>query len=144
MTTINVYTGKRVQLLQFQAGGGKPGFTPNKVILPLVTDTYRNIPEAGLHSSVFAEDMLRDLEMCYGHWNMHISTHSSDLINILGGLIDLGHIKHEDVKVFLLADDNSCIISTAGFDSEGYLTDGWHAGFLDFDNNILKTFKGKK
>lgn len=144
MTTINIYTGKNVQLLQFQQTNQTPGFTDNKVNISMVNDTYRVIPEAGIHPSVFAERMLRDMERVVGDWNMHISTHSDVMINILGGLIDAGHINHEDVKIFLLSDDNSHIIGTSGFDSEGYLDNGWYCGFLDWDCDILKTFKVKK
>ncbi len=143
MTTINVYLGKNVQLLKFQNGGGVEGFTPNKVTLSLSQDTARVIPEACLHDSVFAENLVRDIEHCLGVWNMHISTHSQTVINIIGDLIDNGQIDHKIVKIFLLNDHNDIIIREVGFTKDGYLGEGWIAGFLDYAYDVTKTFKGK-
>lgn len=140
MKSLTIYVGKNVNQLRFQQGGGEPRIEGGKVYIDTVEDTYRECPYSDLHDSSFCESIVQDMSISLPHWNMHISTHKACLLNMVGDLIDNGILEHESVKIILLDEDNNPV-SECGYTEDGYLYEGWYAGFMSSTGEEWKKFK---
>lgn len=143
MSKIILYVGLNIQNLKFQCGGGPQGFEGSQhiekgVIHYSADGTHRHLIEQGLHPQKVAEKVLSDIKYCDRNWDLHISTHSDIPLNLVGHLIHSGDIKAEDVRVFVMSDDNQSIQFESTYDQKGFLV-SWPYGFFDFD-----TAKAKK
>lgn len=140
MKKITIYVGKYVNELRFHQGGGAPRIEEGEVFIHAVEDTYRACPYNDLHDSAFCESMVQDMSICLPIWNMHISTHKACLMNLIGDLIDNGKLEHDSVKIILLDEENKPV-SECGYTEDGYLSEGWYAGFMDSTGDEWKKFK---
>lgn len=140
MKNLTIYVGKNVNQLRFQQGGGEPRIEDGKVYINAVEDTYRACPYSDLHDSSFCESIVRDMSLCLPHWNMHISTHKACLMNLVGDLVENGKLAHDSVKIILLDEENNPV-SECGYTEDGYLSEGWYAGFMDSTGDEWKNFK---
>jgi hypothetical protein len=142
MSKINLYVGLNVQNLKFQCGGGPQGFEGSQhiekgVVHYSADGTHRHLIEQGLHPQKIAEKVLSDIQHCAKNWDLHISTHSDVPLNLVGYLINAGDVKAEDVRVFVMSDDNQDIQFESTYDVRGFLVN-WPYGFLDFDSKKAK------
>jgi hypothetical protein len=129
MTAIKVYLGLNVQNLDFQCGGGPVGFKNGEVTYS-VDATHRHLIEANLHPKSIALEVRKEVKYCYGRFDLHISTHSEVVVNVLAFLIREGVVNREDVSVIILNENNSAITHNSYFNEEGYLVN-WPFGFFD-------------
>lgn len=142
MSKISLYVGLNIQNLEFQCGGGPQGFEGSQhiekgVVHYSADGTHRHLIEQGLHPQKVAERVLENIKYCQKTWDLHISTHSEVPINLIGHLIHSGDIKAEDVRVFVMSDDNQSIQSESTYDPKGFLVN-WPYGFMDFDTTKAK------
>jgi len=142
MSKINLFVGLNIQDLKFQCGGGPQGFEGTEHIAPgvvhyWVNATHRHLIEKNLHPQKIAEKVLEDIKHCAGSWDLNISTHSEVPLNLVGHLIHSGDIKAEDVRVFVMSDDNQSIQFESTYDPKGFLVK-WPYGFMDFDTTKAK------
>lgn len=142
MSKIILYVGLNIQDLKFQCGGGPQGFEGTQhiekgVVHYSADGTHRHLIEAGMHPQKVAEKVLSDIKYCNRNWDLHISTHSDIPLNLIGHLIGSGDINAEDVRVFIMSDDNQNIQCESTYDPKGFLVN-WQYGFLDFDTPAAK------
>lgn len=140
MNHLTIYVGKNVEKLKFHMGNSEPRVGAGHVYLNAVRDTPRANPYPDVHDSVFCESLAQEMGYTLPHWNMHISTHRHAFLDLVGELLRKGLLFHEDVSVILLNEDNHPF-SCCGYDTEGYLTDGWVAGFLGSSGDEWRKFK---
>lgn len=136
MSKINLYVGMNIQDLKFQCGGG-PALIKDGMVRYAIGGTHRHLIEQGLHPQKIAEKVLRDIQHCAESWDLNISTHSDVPLNLIGYLIHSGDVKAEDVRVFVMSDDNQDIQFESTYDQKGFLVN-WPYGFLDFDATKAK------
>lgn len=98
--------------------------------------THRNYTEFSIHSQKLAEKFVKDVIYCKNMEELNISTHSDVIINVLGNLVINNKVSINDIKLFVLNEDNSEITHTANFDEDGYL-ENWPYGFLDVNYSDL-------
>ncbi len=129
MTAIKVYLGLNVQNLNFQCGGGPVGFKNGQVTYS-VDATHRKLIEESLHPKSIAQKVRKEIKYCYGHFNLHITTHSEVVVNVIAFLIHEGVVKKEDVSIIVLNEDNSEITHTSYFNDKVELVN-FPFGFFD-------------
>lgn len=142
MSKISLYVGLNIQNLKFQCGGGPQGFEGSQhiekgVVHYSADGTHRHLIEQGLHPQKVAERVLENIKYCQKTWDLHISTHSDVPLNLIGHLIHSGVVKAEDVRVFVMSEDNQSVQSESTYDPKGFLVN-WPYGFLDFDATQAK------
>ena len=140
MKNLTIYVGQNVNSLKFTQGGRTKGLINGVLFMHMTEDTFRECPYGDQHDSTFCEMMVQDLSYTLPLWNMHISTHKACLMNLIGDLIDNGILDHESVKIILLDEENKQV-SECGYTEDGYLSEGWYAGFMDSTGNEWKKFK---
>ena len=140
MKNLTIYVGKNVETLKFHTGSSIPRIESGEVFIHMIEDTARNCPYGDRSDSVFSEEIIVDMKYTLPHWNMHISTHKACLFNLVGDLIENGAIEPEGVKVILLDEDNKPV-SECGYTEDGYLTEGWIAGFMNSTGDEWKKLK---
>lgn len=140
MKNLTIYVGKNVETLKFHNGGGTPRIESGEVFIHMVDDTARNCPYGDRSDAVFCEEIIIDMRYTLPCWNMHISTHKDCMLNMVGDLIDNGILEHDSVKIILLDEDNKPI-SECGYTEDGYLSEGWYAGFMSSTGEEWKKFK---
>lgn len=140
MKNLTIYVGKNVNSLKFTQGGRTKGLINGELFMHMTEDTFRECPYGDQHDATFCETMVHDLSYTLPIWNMHISTHKACLMNLIGDLIDNGILDHESVKIILLDEQNNKV-SECGYTEDGYLSEGWYAGFMDSTGEEWKKFK---
>lgn len=140
MKNLTIYVGKNVNDLKFAQVSSPSRVENGKVFMHMTKDTFRECPYGDQHDSTFCEMMVHDLVCTLPLWNMHISTHKACLLNLIGDLIDNGKLSHDSVKIILLDEENKQV-SECGYTEDGYLSEGWYAGFMDSTGEEWKKFK---
>ena len=140
MKNLTIYVGKNVEKLKFHNGGGTPRIENGEVFIHMVDDTARSCPYVDQSDAVFCEEMIVDMKYTLPHWNMHISTHKACLLNMIGDLIDNSILENDSVKIILLDEANKPM-SECGYTEDGYLSEGWYAGFMGSTGEEWKKFK---
>lgn len=140
MKNLTIYVGKNVNELRFIQGTCPHHIENGEVFIHMTEDTFRECPYGDQHDATFCETMVHDLSYTLPIWNMHISTHKACLMNLIGDLIDNGILDHESVKIILLDEQNNKV-SECGYTEDGYLSEGWYAGFMDSTGEEWKKFK---
>lgn len=138
MKKVTILVGENIASLSFQQGGyARMGLVvengcPSKWVYSSES-TSRKCPEDSKHPRVYQQLLIKDIEYCLPYWSYIVSTNTMHTINIISDLVRKGVLSGSDVDIVGLNKDNDEIIFTAGLDSEGYLTDDWHIGFLSLD-----------
>lgn len=140
MKNVTVYVGYNVHDLTFTHGGGEPRIEGGVVYINAVADTSRMCPYSELHDSSLCENLAKDMRLCLPVWNMHISTQRRCVLNLLGDLVDNGILAHDSIRIVLLDKFNNKI-SESSYTEDGYLSEGWYAGFMDASGNEWKEMK---
>lgn len=131
MKNIYIYCGLNVCDLKFQQACGKAvvqGF--NKGVVTYSVDaTHRHLPENSKHPRKYAEFLKKEVVRYKDYCELHISTNSKVTINLLGQMVEDGILSKENIKIYVLSEDNLNVEVESEFDDEGYLVN-WPSGFL--------------
>lgn len=100
-------------------------------------------PETFKHPKQICERILLDLkgyDEVYHLSNIVIETFSSDVINMFGALIHQGYLDNNDVKVYIIVNNE---IKKLSYDEDGYLDD-FPIGYFSYDlENAIKNIKAE-
>jgi len=89
-------------------------------------------PEYGIHNNDCVK-WLADIVKCYADRKVVIHTYNDVFINRLGHWVEQGIIPKEDIKIFLIEEDD---VTISTFDKTGCLVDwpyGWFMANYDFN-----------
>lgn len=110
MTDVHIYHGYNIENIRVVSGYSDCGLKDGILTINTITSTDRQFPESNKHVLKLRQYLITDLQYCAGNWDVHILTHSDQILPILMS----GEISNID-KVFVhqVRDDNSEILYTA-------------------------------
>lgn len=138
MNKIIILVGENISDLVLQCGGSKEQglFVEEYGTVKWIhhmDSTSRKCPENNKHPKIYQKWLVSDINYVISHWSYIVSTNSMHTINIVSDLIRNDTIKSQQVEIYGLSDDNKEILFKTGLDSEGYLGEDWHIGFLNIE-----------
>lgn len=140
MKELHIYIGESVEGLEFSCGGGPKGLEDGRLIY-WIDSTHRILPETGKHPNKFINEFINDLKLTIPNWNVHVNTHSKNLINAVSELVAKKYLPSSKVFIWILDDDNN-LSAQAAFDDQGYIYGDWPYGCLDWKWEFPEGFKG--
>lgn len=128
---ITVVTGKNAKLIEDYAFNILTGLEDSTGSHSM-TLSY---PESKKHPEECAREVFRYVE---GVDSLMILTFSSDVLNLLGALIEKEFLSNEDIEVKVVLDENR--ICSSKYTDEGYLTGEYPLGYLSYMSDIEDLF----
>lgn len=114
MTDVHIYHGYNIENIRVKAtvGSDNVGLKDGVLVIDSLTSTDWWFPESHKHILKLRQELITDLEYHAGNWDVHIVTHSEQILPLLTS----GEVANIDmVYVHQVSDDNSIILYTEGF-----------------------------